>query len=339
MVKEGELHQAAKRVDIAIAVTTRRIGELEQQIARTTKLVIHEDNSTARYNLGEMLKDVAGQRDFVRACESDRASTQAEILKLTLGPVECKVRLGRQEQVASLVGARLEKDREADRLIGDLKRVLGERAALTRKIGEQCEALDLEISPDGLDEARFENLLASLPEGVLTGSERWHGWFVGKRKDVKPYVVRAHRLMATETLFHNGVYSFGDSIYLSEQEASDLLCEEYAGTHPEARWRCAPPLVMTVEAYQMAVETALEKGISPQEVCFWKDVERDARDKEWFRNNGSPRARRPFPAVLKQNVPYPGVATIGLLYKGQPMQVSTYKDAWSMVDEGAVRPF
>lgn len=335
ILKEHDLREAIKRVGVAIAVTTRRIGELEPAIERTTKLVIHEGNSMVRYNLDEMLKDLAGQRDFLKACQNERSSIEAEIAKLAPGPVECKVRLAHQERVASLVGARFEKDREADRLIEELKRVLGERSELTSKMAEPCEALDLEIGADGLDETRFEKLLSSLPDELLTASERWQGWFLGKRNSVRSYVVRAEQLMVAETLVHNGVYHFGETICLNDQEASELLCEEYAAAEPRTPWRCAPPLVMTVEAYQAAVGTARKKGISPQEVCFWQDVERDARNKEWFKNNGSSRCKRGSPAVLKQSIPFAGIATITLLKDGAPMQVSTYKDAWSMVDVGA----
>jgi hypothetical protein len=285
ILKENELRKVLKKIGTAQAITERRIREGEQRVARLTRAVVLEGQEAMRGQLDEAMQDVANQHSLIKSCQAQWALTEAEIESLTPTPEQCATRQHQQEQFLGLVNKRLAKDRQGDQLLKDLRQVLHERGQLTVEMQEPITALKLSISDDGLDTRRFEKLLDSFPDEVVSQSERWCGWFLGEQKGANPYVVRVENLLVAETLNDNGLYHFGDLIYLNEEEARDLLCDDYyAGTH-EAPWRCQSPKVMTVEAYEAAAKTSRERNLSAQEVCFWMDVERDAKNKQWFKDN------------------------------------------------------
>jgi hypothetical protein len=206
------------------------------------------------------------------------------------------------------------------------------------------------VTGDRLDNSQFEKLSASLPADLAQQSETWHGSFLGEPKDAKPYIVRVEHLAVLETLAHSGIYHFGETVLLTGEEADDVLCEDYAaGTH-EAPWRCEPPKVMTAEAYQAAVVEAQRKGISPVNVCFQADVERDAKEKEWYRRNGSRGTAKRRTVARENEIVFESAAKVKVKVKGNlsssPGTLHTIgeviefplPDAWKCVDSGSVEP-
>lgn len=203
---------------------------------------------------------------------------------------------------------------------------------------EPIAALQLTVSDDGLDKKRFEKLLDSLPDELLSQSERWCGWFLGEQKDASPYVVRVDNLLVAETLFHNGLYHFSDTIFLTEEDARDLLCDDYYAGTPQAPWHCQSPKVMTVEAYEAAAKTAREKSLSIQEVCFWMDVERNAKNKQWFKDNGTRRTMHRRAVAGDDNALFENILKIRVKYKGEIMEMASEQDALEMVENGSAGP-
>jgi len=337
ILKENELRKVIKKIDTAQAITERRVREGEERVARLTRTVILEGQEMMRPQLNEAMQDLANQRGLIKSCQTQHALTEAEIQNLTPSPSQCETRQHRQEQFRELVNKRLAKDRQADQLLKELREVLRERGQLTAEMAEPLAALQLTILDDGLDTRRFEKLLDSLPDELLSQSERWCGWFLGEQKDAKPYVVRVGNLLVGETLSDNGLYHFGDLIYLNEEQARDLLCDDYYAATHEAPWRCQKPRVMTAEAYEAAAKTAREKGFSIQEACFWMDVDRDAKNKKWFKDNGRRKTLNKRAVSAEDSTLAEDTLKVRVRYKDEIVETSE-RDAWAGLDAGSVDP-
>jgi len=139
-----------------------------------------------------------------------------------------------------------------------------------------------------------------------------------------------------ETLFDNGVYHFGETVFLTEEEARDLLCADYFAGTAEAPWRCQRPRVMTVEDHEAAAKTAREKGLSIQEVCFWMDTERDAQDRKWFKDNGARRTMHRPPDSVKDNPPFEDTLKVRFKYRGEVIEIVGEHQAWQFVTSSGV---
>jgi len=331
ILAECDLLKAIKKTNTAEVITGRRAREAGDRVERLTKMVTLEGHEAMRPQLDDAMRDASSQRDLIKACQAQRASIEAEIEKLSPSPEQRATRQHHQEQFAGILNKRLAKDRQTDQLLKELREALRERNGLTAAMAEPAAALELSLPDDGLDTRRFEKLLDSLPEETLSQSEKWCGHFLGKQKSAQPFVVRVENLLVGETLFDNGLYHFGETILLTEEEARDLLCADYfAGTH-EAPWRCQRPRVMTVEDYEAAAKTAREKGLSIQETMFWMDAERDAQDRKWFNNNGARRTMHRPPDSLQENAPFEDTLKIRVKYRGEIMEIVGERQAWQVV--------
>ncbi|MGB7590688.1 MAG: hypothetical protein WCD04_14475 [Terriglobia bacterium] len=338
IVAEVELHKTIKKVDTGEAIAERRFREAEERVRRLTKMVILEGEETMRPQLEDAMRDVSIQRDLIKACQAQRASTEAEIEKLNPSPVEGTTRQHQQERFREIVEKRLATDRQADQLLKDLREVLQERCRLTVEMADPSAALELTIPDDGLDTKRFEKLLDSLPADLLDQSEKWCAHFLREQKDAKPYVVRVENLLVGETLFDNGLWHFGDTIFLTDEEARDLLCDDYYAVTHEAPWRCQSPRVMTVEAYEAAAKTAREKGLSIQEVCFWVDAERDAQNQRWFKNNSSRKTVHKRAVSAEDNTPFENTIKVRVKYKGEIIEMANDQGPLDFVARGSGGP-
>ena len=143
---------------------------------------------------------------------------------------------------------------------------------------ETAKAIDL--SHDGLDAERFDNLLASLPAELYPASERWTARFLGQPQDAKAYIVRDGRLVLQESVASCGLYRRGDKIELDEDQGHDLMRQDRPAPTPEAPWRCAPPSILTVQAYEAAVATAAARNFKLADFWAAEDCEADERAKE-----------------------------------------------------------
>jgi hypothetical protein len=105
---------------------------------------------------------------------------------------------------------------------------------------------------------------------------------------------------------------------------------------------------MTTEAYQAVVVEAQRKNISPLNVCFQADVERDAKEKEWYRRNGSRRTVRHRTVARENEIIFQSIAKVKVKVRGNlsssPGTLHTsgevielpLPDAWKYIDSGCV---
>jgi hypothetical protein len=126
-----------------------------------------------------------------------------------------------QGNLADLAAARLELDRELERLLRAALAILEVREQTVSLIREQAAAIDLTGS--------FETgVPASLHEAlsleIVCASARWNARFLGEEKHLKPYVVSVESFEPEiETLTRKAVYSFGETVYLLEEEVAEFL--------------------------------------------------------------------------------------------------------------------
>ena len=285
LLEEDRLRGEIRAIDDLIGSTERKVLELEKGKARTLGRI--PAGAVNQGYLSSVLEDLEDNRRKLTAYREQRALVENKIAQLAPSPRALGTRAKEQHRLAQLTAERSGKDKQVNDALASLHQALQERAGLTARMKEPATALDLASDGDSLDAERFDELLASLPEDLLARSQCWAARFLGKEEHVKPYIVRDRLLAIPETLASHGVHRFGDRIMLPEQQAQELMREDRAAPTDEAPWRCAPPSIMTVEAYEAAVSSAEKTGITVQEVLLWSDYERDAKLREGFAGSGS----------------------------------------------------
>jgi hypothetical protein len=277
------------KFDSSIRFVERRIGELEE--FKKYHLMDKRHDSLAM-----TLREIEDQTRMLRVYKEERAVLQARLDDLvTVTPEELQVRQPQQQALAQLVASRLEKDRQADKAVEALRGILQERAELSAQMNTLAAVLDFTIDPniDALDTRRFDALRAALPTELAASSERWAGWFMGT-SGLKPYIVRDERLVVPETLASHGVYFFGETIELTDDQARELLREDRPAPKPDAAWRCAPPSIMTVEAYEAAAALAAKReSWTAEDVLHHEWHEQDEKRKaQHFNSHNAQSAQR-----------------------------------------------
>jgi len=222
IIIEAGLRKEVRKTESFIDRFQKKLGPLAESKAFLTNRIIAHDEHTLQPQLDVTVTEIANVHGVIRAYEEERERTLEAIRKLDEpDPVAIQARLTQQRQLARLASDRLDKDRELDRLAKEVRKVLGERKALTEQMQGPAAALELMMPQSDL-ETRLAKLADSLPDGLLSTSARWHLSFLGREKDSRPYVVVDEYLLRPETLAHNGLYKFGDTIHLSEEEAGKL---------------------------------------------------------------------------------------------------------------------
>jgi hypothetical protein len=285
LIAEDNLRRDLGKIDDLIGLTQRQIAELEKAKARQMGMLAKVRGVDQVY-LSHLLADLEDKRRKLAAYKEQRAFDENTITQLAPTPASITERAERQQYLAGLAIERLGKDTRVNDLISSLRKALRERAELTATMKESAATLDFTSKDDFLDAQRFDELLALLPEGLLARSERWAGWFLGKQKDAKSYIVRDRLLVIPESLATHGIYRFGDRVELREEEAQEFLRKDRPAPERNEPWHKAPPSIMTIEDWEAATVAAAERGITVQNVMFWEHVERDAKNKETFNRTG-----------------------------------------------------
>jgi chromosome segregation ATPase len=182
LAEEGKLRSDLERICLHIAHVESGVAELEKdklKIARS--IAIGERERFHQGHLDECIRRINETRDSLKAYQEARAGTEQAIAKCAPTPERIQARRGLQNEFTKLAADRLKKSREVERLLQQLRQALQERVELAEKMRKVAGALECEISGDGLDESRFENCLASLPDNLLSASERWHEAIIGSR--------------------------------------------------------------------------------------------------------------------------------------------------------------
>ena len=291
---ERDLRLRNQKYAGAIAEVKSRISALEAERARLAEQLINSNDQWTRTQFNDANMELENARNLAAACEERIAANSAAIQELSPNPAQLERRREQQQRLSDVSSERLESDREACRLIGQLRRILLARGEMTDRMRELAGALDLTVASGELDEFRFERLSETLAESLAetlanalpsdhsSECELWHGWFTGQRPAATAYVVRDEHLTVRETLADHGVYALGDPIVLSEDEARELLREDRPALEDGAAWRVVPPSIMTVSAYEEAAQTARDEGLTLREVLLRQNIDRELRAREAF---------------------------------------------------------
>jgi hypothetical protein len=260
MLAEKKLRDLLQMAQAAVASTERKVSELEGVVERLTGRVATFGDIKFQEGLDLALAQLATVRARIEPYKAEAARLEAEIQALQPSQVEIEDRHERQREFASLAGERLEYDREAERLVKELRSILRTRSELTTAMATSAKLFDL--ADDALDASRVEKLLDSLPESIMPQSERWYGLFFGNSKTEISYVVIADSLVLPETFSSNGLLSFGDRVQLTEEGAREFLRKDRR--EPGARFSSdlLPPDIMIEDEFGLAVEAAKAKGHS-----------------------------------------------------------------------------
>ncbi len=311
MTQDNETHQAEVPMDAAFSTRSRaslvREAHLRAEIQRIAGMKAGEERVLARLdadairlqdgdisssgnaiiheNLIHKRMEIGAHRETLKGYEEAATAREQAIAKLNPSTAEINARTDVQRKAAALVCARAETDTKIDAAVTLLRQLLKGRAQQTSDLADAVGTLALALPPDGLDSQRFEMLLGSLPEDVGSQSEQWAGRFMGRPKGGKPYIVRAENLAVTETLAHAGIYKFGEVIVLGDDEARELLADDYAAPAERAPWRRLWPRIMTVEAFERVKTAAEEKSLAPIEIVFAEDLARDCEDRRYWASN------------------------------------------------------
>jgi len=318
----------------------KQIAAAAEEKERLGKAVLAGGGPYVQEQFKRECERVAERREALAICQMLRLKTQAEIDGLAPSLEEQKTRAEREEELARLASARLEKDRRAHNLLKDLRSLIAERVELTVRMAECATAINLTIGEDGLDAARFKELLAALPVGLADSSERLYARFLGKQKGLKRHIVRDDRLVLPETLASHGVNYFGEAVELTEEQGREFLREDGS----------TPPSIMGSGDLEVVIEEADRRGISTQEVCFWADVQHEVAARK--REESQPRTvggSRQNVAAHKGNgfvndlriratVKSPLLRNGKLYQKGDSIDVVGKREAWDLVHSGLIRP-
>ncbi len=127
-----------------------------------------------------------------------------------------------QNSLARLAQTRLEKDGEVERAFEQVRRVLQERAELTRQMLVFAEAIDFSADASRLDSVRFEEFLERLPGEIVPQSRAWMAWFLGADSVAERYRVVRRPITLPETLTSAHVYSARDIVHMTAQQAGEI---------------------------------------------------------------------------------------------------------------------
>jgi hypothetical protein len=301
-------------------------------------------------NLIQKRIEIGAHRETIKGYEEAAMAREQAIAKLNPSDAEVKARAEAQRKAEAIVCARLRTDLKIDAAVMQLRQLLKDRAQQTVELAEAVRPLELALPADGLDSVKFEALANSLPEDVGARSDHWVAHFLGKPKGGKPYIVRSEYLAVSETLPHNGVYKFGEVIILGDQEAQELLSNDYAAPTQRAPWRRLWPRILTLEAFEQVKAAAEQKKLAPINIVFGEDLTQDSADRLWWTDNnrtsrvrkrqiGAPENAVRFETGLRvkvraiRNIAGP---LLGEFHQPGDLMEFTMAAAWEMADDGAI---
>jgi hypothetical protein len=173
VLEEDRLRGNLEKIDGLMRFTEKKIGELEKDKAHTLRGI--PDENVNQTFLSFTLHALEDNRRKLAAYKEERASAEKIIAEVAPTPAQATERAERQNYLANLTGERMQKDRLIEGALNAFRRLLKERAELTAKMTKAAEAADFTVGDDGLDGRRFDELVLSLPEGLVARSERWGG--------------------------------------------------------------------------------------------------------------------------------------------------------------------
>jgi len=351
LVREAQLWVEIRRIEGMKAAEERTLARLEADATRLQDTDISTAGSSIIHeNLIQKRIEIGAHRETLKGYEEAARAREQAVLQLTPSTAELEARAECQRKVQTIARARSQTDLKIDAAVTQLRQLLKGREQQTADLTEAVKPLELALPSDGLDSVRFDALLASLPEDVGALSERWVGHFLGKPKGGKPYIVRAEHLAVAETLAHNGIYGFGEVICLADDEAQELLADDYAAPTSRAPWRRLWPRIMTLEAFERVKAAAEQKKLAPIEIVFGEDLTQDRADHRFWldndrhsqagrRQSAAPQNTVKFESGLRVKVRVTGNISgplVGEFHQPGDLMEFTVEGAWEMADEGVI---
>lgn len=182
LAEESKLREELERISRHIARVDGGLADLEKdKLNIAHSIAVGEVGRFHQGQLDECIRRINGTRDSLKAYQEARAQTEQAIAKCLPAPEQIQARRTLQGEFIKLAADRLKKTREVEGLLQQLRQALEKRVEVAEKMRKAATALECEISGDGLDESRFEECLASLPDNLLAASERWHETVIGSR--------------------------------------------------------------------------------------------------------------------------------------------------------------
>lgn len=224
------------------------IDTLGRDKKRLLKLVM-DGEAWADKALSDTLGKIDAEKRKLTLFTEEASEAQANLDNFRAGiEAYAPERARRQGYLADLAGARLKVDCELEGLLRKALTMLEVREQVVSLMREQAAAIDLTCSFEAGVPA---SLHAALSLGIMSGSVAWNARFLGEEKHLTPYIVSAESFEPEETLTRKAVYSFGETVYLLEEEAAEFLRSDRP--RPGGRdWECLPPTLMTAEAFAAA---------------------------------------------------------------------------------------
>jgi len=150
-----------------------------------------------------------------------------------------------QDNIAELVGALVRMDRENQPLVDQVYKKLKARQEVCALIRSSAAKIELSYDFEAGIPASF---IESLHFDMAAASQAWKALFLGESDALKAYVVCDDSLEPQPTLARKAVYSFGETVLLSEDEARELVRDDRP-IPGRPRWDCLPPSLMMAEDF------------------------------------------------------------------------------------------
>jgi hypothetical protein len=225
MLRQLELEAAQEKCRKQITFCERRISE-GKKTSETQAATAADGSYAIQRALSHTLADVADRERELAAYRLREKSLQSQIDALAHPTAaQAAQRAKHQAALAALAVERWTKDAAVDSVMQKLRKLLEERAELTRKMAEIAALFDFAATAD-FDAGRFVALGDSLPIDLLAQSQSWLNDFFGQSSDKVSCTVGGAGAVLPETLSDSGIYRPGESVFLSKARAKMLSSDE-----------------------------------------------------------------------------------------------------------------
>jgi hypothetical protein len=255
---EQALEKEVVRCNALIRRAENALARSREEKTGTLKLM-KEGESWADKFLSDVLSKIEDQQRQLASFKEIAAKAESDLERFRVGIAAYAPERARiQDYLAALAGVRLEVDCKLEKLLRQALEVLRMREDIVALMQRQAADIELRCNfeagiPSSLHEA--------LSLDIVSASKAWNAEFLGDQEHLRAYVVCDDSFEPRETLTRKAVYGFGETVLLSESEASEFLRND----RPKASglgWESLPPSLMTAEAFAAAqAESGLPSGL------------------------------------------------------------------------------
>ena len=266
------------------------LDTLEREKKMLLKLITDGD-AWADNALSDTLSKIDTEERKLTVFTEEAIEAQADLDNFRASIEACVLERSRvQGNLADLAVARLELDGEIERLLRAALAILEVRGQIVNLMREQAAAIEL---PGSFEAGVPASLHEALSLEIVSASSAWNSQFLGEEKHLKPYIVSGESFEPEiETLSRKAVYSFGETVYLLEEEASAFLRNDRP--QPGRGGETFAPTLMTAEAFTAA---AAEAGTSGPMLRYYLQKKHSELEQLRFEANKLERRGTPVPGA------------------------------------------